>query len=104
MNYKEFAELYTQFGDSLVIMAFPCNQFGFQEPGTNAEIKEVAGARGFTKLLMDKVKVNGNDASPVFEYLKVASGDTGLISWNFAGKVRGFDHPLVMQPSLLRHG
>ena len=35
-------------------------------------------------LLMDKIKVNGSSASPVFQYLKVASGDTGLISWNFA--------------------
>ena len=65
-------------------MAFPCNQFGFQEPGTNEEIKAFAEARGFQGLLMDKVKVNGSGASPVFDYLKVASRDTSLVSWNFA--------------------
>jgi glutathione peroxidase len=35
-------------------------------------------------MLMDKVKVNGSEASPVFQYLKVASGDSSLIGWNFA--------------------
>lgn len=38
---------------------------------------------------MDKIKVNGGDSSPVYQYLKVASGDTGLITWNFA-KVKSF--------------
>ena len=65
-------------------MAFPCNQFGFQEPGSNEQIKKFAQDRNFHGLLMDKIKVNGGEASPVFNYLKVASGDTGLISWNFA--------------------
>lgn len=62
----------------------PFAQFGFQEPGTNEEIKEFAASKGFTGILMDKIKVNGSGASPVFQYLKVASGDTSLISWNFA--------------------
>ena len=60
-----------------VIVAFPCNQFGFQEPGSNEEIKAFAAARGFgdpPELLMDKVCVNGSEASPIFQYLKVASG------------------------------
>lgn len=65
-------------------MAFPCNQFGFQEPGSNEQIKKFAQDRNFHGLLMDKIKVNGSHASPVFNYLKVASGDTGLIAWNFA--------------------
>lgn len=77
-----------KYGDKgLVIMAFPCNQFGFQEPGTNEEIKKFAADRGFTgqgTMLMDKVRVNGSGASPVFQFLKVASGDTGPIGWNFA--------------------
>jgi len=65
-------------------MAFPCNQFAFQEPGTNEEIKRFAEGKGFKGLLMDKINVNGSEASPVFQYLKVASHDTSFISWNFA--------------------
>jgi len=65
-------------------MAFPCNQFAFQEPGTNDEIKWFAEGEEFKGLLMDKIKVNGSKASPVFQYLKVASKDTSLIYWNFA--------------------
>ena len=75
----------TKYGDKgFTIVAFPCNQFGFQEPGTNEEIKAFAAARDFTGVLMDKINVNGSKASPVFQYLKVASGDTSIISWNFA--------------------
>ena len=75
----------TKYGDKgFTILAFPCNQFGFQEPGTNEEIKAFAASKNFTGILMDKVKVNGSDASPVFQFLKVASGDTSLVSWNFA--------------------
>ena len=59
-------------------------QFGFQEPGTNEEIKAFAASKNFTGLLMDKINVNGSKTSPVFAYLKVASGDTSLIGWNFA--------------------
>ncbi|GIL53084.1 hypothetical protein Vafri_8768 [Volvox africanus] len=67
-------------------MAFPCNQFGGQEPGTNAEIKKFATDRGFSgsgALLMDKVDVNGPNTAAVYQYLKVASGDTSDIGWNF---------------------
>lgn len=70
----------------LTIVAFPCNQFGGQEPGTNDEIKQFATQRGFEgagALLMDKIDVNGANASPVYQYLKVASGDTSDIGWNF---------------------
>ena len=87
MNYAEFKALLSKYSDKgLVIQAFPCNQFGFQEPGTNEEIKRFAESKGFLPegLLMDKVKVNGSKASPVFEFLKVHSGDSSFISWNFA--------------------
>ena len=44
-------------------------QFGFQEPGTNEEIKAFAASKNFTGLLMDKINVNGSKTSPVFAYL-----------------------------------
>lgn len=49
------------------------NQFLFQEPGSNAEIKDFAKNKGFKGLLMDKIDVNGSQASPVYAYLKVRS-------------------------------
>lgn len=85
LNYREFKALLDKYQDrGLLIQAFPCNQFGFQEPGSNASIKSFAAEKGFQGLMMDKVKVNGSSSSPVFDFLKVASGDTSLIGWNFA--------------------
>ncbi|KAL0018935.1 hypothetical protein WJX79_007706 [Trebouxia sp. C0005] len=70
-NYKDFATLEGKFaGQGLTIVAFPCNQFLSQEPGSNKDIKEFARNKGFKGVLMDKI-----DA---------ASGDTSPISWNFA--------------------
>ena len=47
------------------------NQFLNQEPGSNAAIKDFAQQKGFSGLLMDKIDVNGSQASPVYTYLKV---------------------------------
>ena len=108
-----------QFGDRLVVMAFPCNQFGAQEPKSNAAIREFTERRGFRGVVMKKCKVNGGGASPVFDFLKVRS-NTGGIMWNFykyvvapdGKQVRRFttqDTPAAMAPrhsaaALRRHG
>lgn len=66
-------------------MAFPCNQFLYQESGSNADIKAFTERRGFQgsqTVLMNKVKVNGAGASPVFNFLK-ANSKTGAVLWNF---------------------
>ncbi|EFN56130.1 hypothetical protein CHLNCDRAFT_48733 [Chlorella variabilis] len=82
---NEFTVLHEKYADQgLVIQAFPCNQFASQEPGSNEEIKQFAAAHGFKGLLMDKINVNGSCASPVYNFLKVASSDTSPIMWNFA--------------------
>ncbi|KAL0029397.1 hypothetical protein WJX77_004644 [Trebouxia sp. C0004] len=81
----DFATLEDKFaGQGLTIVAFPCNQFLSQEPGSNKDIKEFARSKGFKGVLMDKIDVNGPKASPVYTFLKAASGDTSPISWNFA--------------------
>mmetsp|Transcript_23799 Transcript_23799/g.61091 ORF Transcript_23799/g.61091 Transcript_23799/m.61091 type:complete len:105 (-) Transcript_23799:170-484(-) len=89
-------------------MAFPCNQFGHQEPGSDAEIKKFAYGHGFTGFLMDKVDVNGPSTHPVYSWLKEQSGDTSDISWNFAkflvrpdGTVAG-RYPPHTSPNALR--
>ena len=69
----------------LRILGFPCNQFGKQEPGTNAEIKEFAIAHGAKFDLFSKIDVNGNNAHPLYKFLKKAQGGTfgDSIKWNF---------------------
>ena len=72
----------------LQIVCFPCNQFGRQEPGTNAEIKSFVQDKfdfqGEGVHMMDKIDVNGPNTHPVWAYLK--SQHPGDVSWNFAAK------------------
>jgi len=68
---QEFREILGDYQDKVQVVAFPCNQFGAQEPGTNQEIKKFAYGHGFTGVLMDKIDVNGAHTSPVFLWLKV---------------------------------
>ena len=72
----------------LQIVCFPCNQFGRQEPGTNAEIKSFVQDKfdfqGEGVHMMDKIDVNGANTHPVWAFLKAAQ--PGDVSWNFAAK------------------
>ncbi|MCO5558954.1 hypothetical protein L7F22_012545 [Adiantum nelumboides] len=91
-NYNGLAELYSKLKDQgFEILAFPCNQFGGQEPGTNQEIKEFACSRFKAEYpIFDKVDVNGEKTAPLYKFLK-SSKSTGLlgsllgdnIKWNF---------------------
>jgi len=83
-NYKQLPILDRKYrSKGLEIIAFPCNQFGFQESGTNQEIKELAKTYGVNFLLMDKIEVNGPDAHPLWKFLKKQTGGTE-INWNFS--------------------
>lgn len=71
--------------DKLVIVGFPCNQF-LQERKSAASIKAFAAGKGFTApgmILMDKVRVNGSKAHPVYLYLKKMTNPKHNVSWNF---------------------
>jgi len=83
-QYKGLQSLYEKYKDQgLVILAFPCNQFRNQEPGTNAEIAEFCSKNyGVTFPLMDKIEVNGENAHPIYKYLKDLTGGED-IKWNF---------------------
>ncbi|CAL9232498.1 unnamed protein product [Arabidopsis halleri] len=87
-NYTELAQLYEKYKDhGFEILAFPCNQFGNQEPGTNEEIVQFACTRFKAEYpIFDKVDVNGDKAAPIYKFLKSSKG--GLfgdgIKWNFA--------------------
>jgi glutathione peroxidase len=68
-----------------VVLGFPCNQFGKQEPGTDAEIKAFAQSKyNVTFPMFSKIDVNGANALPLFNYLKFdPSVGTKDIKWNF---------------------
>lgn len=85
-NYAEMNDLHDEFSPDLAILAFPCNQFGAQEPGTNAEIKKFAQVEKHAKFdLFSKIDVNGETAIPLYKYLKEKQQGwfTKRISWNF---------------------
>lgn len=87
-QYKDLETLYKRYQDQgLVIIGFPCNQFGHQEPGSEEEITSFCQLNyGVSFPIMKKIDVNGDKADPVYEYLKSQkSGLMGLtrIKWNF---------------------
>ena len=95
-QYKGLEALWQQYKDQgLVILGFPCNQFGQQEPGDEAEISEFCELNfGVTFPLFKKVEVNGNNAHPLFvELKKRAPGVLGseAIKWNFTKFLIGPD-------------
>lgn len=71
-QYNELNEMYNEFHEQgFEILDFPCNQFGGQAPGTTEEIAEVCRSKWLVPYaIFDKIDVNGENASPLFEYLK----------------------------------
>jgi len=86
-QYKELESIYEKYKDKgFVVLGFPCNQFGSQEPGTDAEIKEFCSSKyNVTFPLFDKIEVNGPNRHPL--YTSLAGKDSpypGDIKWNFS--------------------
>ncbi|KAI9917111.1 hypothetical protein PsorP6_013174 [Peronosclerospora sorghi] len=86
-NYRELQALYEKYHDEgFTVLGFPCNQFGGQEPGTADEILKFAEEKyHVTFPLFSKVEVNGDNAHPLFKYLKKQLDGviTNDIKWNF---------------------
>jgi len=84
-NYSELEQLYQKYGDQIAVLAYPCNQFGGQEPGTAEEIKEFAAKFNVTFDMFAKIKVNGAEADPLWKFLKEKQpGFLGnFIKWNY---------------------
>ncbi|MEJ5054010.1 glutathione peroxidase [Sphingobacterium sp. MYb382] len=98
VQYKELQELQNQYGDKLVVIGFPANNFGSQEPGSNEEILGFCEKNyGVTFLLSEKIDVKGNEIDPLFKYLTTASNPdfTGDINWNFEKFLIGKDGKLI---------
>lgn len=82
-HYRGLVDLWNNVEKEEVdILAFPCNQFGAQEPESNSNIAKFAKAKGAKFTMMSKVDVNGPDAHLVYKYLKREAGPSS-ISWNF---------------------
>ncbi len=87
-QYEGLEKIYQQYKDKgLVVLGFPCNQFGAQEPGGQEEIQEFCQLNyGVSFPMFDKIDVNGHNTHPLYEYLKKqATGVLGSesIKWNF---------------------
>ena len=86
-QYAELEQLYEKYKDKLVIVGFPANNFGQQEPGSNEEIKEFCTKNyGVSFPMASKVSVKGEDIAPIFKYLTDEAKKLGFedpIKWNF---------------------
>jgi len=97
-QYSGLEALYEKYKDKgLVVLGFPCNQFGGQEPGSNEEIKAFCSSKfNVTFPLFDKIDVNGEKRHPL--YTKLAGNDSpfpGDIKWNFNKFLVGKDGKIL---------
>jgi glutathione peroxidase len=99
-QYDGLEELWKQYGDrGFEVVAFPCNQFGGQEPGTAEEIDQFCKVNfGLSFPLMGKVEVNGDGETPLYHWLKQEAPGlfrTKKIKWNFTKFLIGRDGKVV---------
>ncbi len=86
-QYAELQQLQEKYKNTLVVVGFPANNFGQQEPGSNSEIKEFCQKNyGVTFPITEKISVKGEDIHPMFKYLVDEAAKLGFedpIKWNF---------------------
>jgi glutathione peroxidase len=84
-QYAMLEELYARYKSrGFRILAFPANNFGNQEPGTNEEIKAFCSTNyGVTFDLFSKISVRGDDIHPLYAWLTTGAGVDGPVTWNF---------------------
>jgi glutathione peroxidase len=97
-QYEGLESIYEKYkSQGFVVLGFPCNQFGGQEPGTNEEIKTFCSSKFNVKFpLFDKIEVNGGNRHPL--YVLLAGKDSafpGDITWNFNKFLIGRDGKLI---------
>lgn len=96
-QYAGLEALYEKYKDQgLVVLGFPCNQFGGQEPGTEAQIKEFCESTYHVKFPMfAKVDVKGENADPIYKWLVHSTSNQNDVEWNFAKFLVGKDGKTV---------
>ena len=114
-QYADLQKLADTYKDKLVVIGFPANNFGGQEPGENLNIKEFCQKNfGVTFPLAEKSSVKGDDINPLFKYLTTAENPdfTGDIKWNFEKFLIDEDGNLIhrfrsavtpMSPEITKH-
>ena len=94
-QFEGLEKLYTELsGKGFEILGFPCNQFANQDPGTNEEIRNFCLMNyGVSFPMFEKIDVNGDNAAPLYKYLKSEKGGIGgkNIKWNFTKFLIGKD-------------
>ncbi|MEO8627410.1 MAG: glutathione peroxidase [Betaproteobacteria bacterium] len=95
-QYKGLEALYQKYQDKgFAVLGFPCDQFGHQEPGAEAEIQQFCTSRYDIKFPMfAKIEVNGDNAHPLYKYLKAEKKGllgSSFIKWNFTKFLVGAD-------------
>jgi glutathione peroxidase len=98
-QYKGLEALFQELQNNLVVLGFPCNQFGAQEPGNAEEIKSFCSLNYDVKFpLFAKIEVNGDNAAPLYQFLKEEKpgilGTEG-IKWNFTKFLVGRDGQVI---------
>lgn len=99
-QYKDLETLYEKYKDKLVIVGFPANNFGAQEPGSNAEIKEFCTKNyGVTFPMAEKISVRGDDIHPLYKWLaeqskELAKSEPAVTSKDLAWK-RFLQDPVI---------
>lgn len=99
-QYRELQALHEKYGErGLCVAGFPCNQFGLQEPGSAAEIREFCSTNYGVKFdLFAKIEVNGDGACDLYKHLTALDTQPkgpGKISWNFEKFLVGRDGKVV---------
>ena len=86
-QYKDLEALYEKYKSKLVIVGFPANNFGAQEPGSNDEIKQFCTKEySVTFPMAEKISVKGDDIAPIYKYLSEQAAQKGFadpVKWNF---------------------
>jgi len=96
----QYADLQKAHNDSLVVLGFPCNQFGNQEPGTDEQIREFCTTNfGTTFPISEKIYVNGPDTHPIYKYCKDKAIGGRDIGWNFEKFLVSTDGSITHYPS-----
>lgn len=100
-QYADLEKLHEQFGDRVVVLGFPANNFGAQEPGTTLEIAEFCEKNYGVKFQMfEKISVKGEDQHPLYQWLKEKSGQEP--TWNFCKYLVKPDGTVKFYPSKVK--
>ncbi|HEY5822459.1 MAG TPA: glutathione peroxidase [Propionibacteriaceae bacterium] len=98
-QYEGLEKLYSTYeAQGLVVLGFPCDQFGHQEPGDEASIADFCELNfGVTFPLFAKIEVNGSDAHPLFQWMREEKGGIlgDAIKWNFTKFLIGRDGSVI---------